>query len=256
LPGGIELNKKELFTWIDSKTDSILSISDAIWDHPELNYKEYFAKEQLCNVLKKEGFNVTDNLGGIPTAFKASYGTNRPVIGLLGEFDALADLSQKAGADIKERDPAMSHGHGCGHNLLGTGSLLAALLVKKYLEENRLPGTICYFGCPAEEGGSGKAFLAREGIFFHLDIALSWHPSDYNTVSSGSSLANIQILYQFTGISSHAASAPHLGRSALDAVELMNVGANFLREHVIPEARIHYAIINSGGNMPGIVQPS
>ncbi|MGB8452509.1 MAG: M20 family metallopeptidase [Anaerocolumna sp.] len=249
------MTKEDLLSWINKKSDSIFILSDSLWDHPELNYQEHFAKEQICNALEKEGFFITSDISGISTAFTGTYGSGSPVIGILGEFDALAGLSQKACVAEKVKDPSMENGHGCGHNLLGAGSLLAAFAVKHYLEENRQSGTIIYYGCPAEEGGSGKTFLARDGVFSHLDAALSWHPSDYNAVSTGSSLANIQILYKFNGISAHAASVPHLGRSALDAVELMNVGSNFLREHIIPEARIHYAITNSGGTMPGIVQP-
>src|SRR5699024_938132 len=147
------------------------------------------------------------------------------------------------------------NGHGCGHNLLGTGSLAAAFAIKSYLEENGLEGTVKYMGCPAEEGGAGKGFMAREGVFDDLDVALTWHPSPGNGIlMSSGSLANYQIAYQFEGVSSHAAQSPHLGRSALDAVELTNVGVNYLREHIKPEARVHYAVTNTGGIAPNVVQ--
>lgn len=249
------MTKEGMISWMDERSEYIFRLSDLIWDHPELKYQEYFAKEQLCDALEKEGFYVKTNIADIPTAFTGTYGLGSPVIGILGEFDALMGMSQKACAIDKEVESCMENGHGCGHNMLGTGSLLAALAVKQYLEKSNGSGTVIYYGCPAEEGGAGKAFMAREGVFSNLDSALSWHPSDYNAVSTGSSLANIQVLYKFYGLSAHAAVAPHLGRSALDAVELMNIGSNFLREHIVPEARLHYAITNSGGTMPGIVQP-
>ena len=177
------------------------------------------------------------------------------MIGILGEFDALSGLSQQAG--VAEKKPLVpgSAGHGCGHNLLGVGSLAAALAVKEYLEREKCSGTVVYYGCPGEEGGSGKAFMARDGVFDELDCAITWHPWDINGASYEESLANYQIAYRFKGISSHAAASPHLGRSALDAVELMNVGVQFLREHVIYSARIHYAITDAGGFSPNVVQP-
>lgn len=248
------MTKNELMLWISQYSQKLNELTDQIWGHPELKYEEFFASRLLRDFLQEEGFLITNAPDGIETAFIASFGSGSPVIGLLGEYDALSGLSQTSGALTMQPDMSMADGHGCGHNLLGGASALAACAIRKYLVENKLPGKIIFYGCPAEEGGSGKAFLARAGVFDCLDAALSWHPSDYNAVTSGSSLANMQLLYEFTGVSSHAASAPYLGRSALDAVELMDIGANYLREHMIPEARIHYAITDTGGKMPGIVQ--
>ncbi|WP_028973882.1 amidohydrolase [Spirochaeta cellobiosiphila] len=249
------MDKKSILDWLEEQSADIFKLSDQLWDFPELKYQENYAVEQICPILEENGFIVEQNLANISTAFKGTYGSGYPVIGILGEYDALAGMSQLAGSFEKKKDPTMENGHGCGHNLLGSGSLLAALGIKKFLENNPNSGTVVFFGCPAEEGGAGKTFMVKDGVFDDVDIALSWHPSDYNAVSSGTSLANMQILYKFYGTSAHAAAVPHLGRSALDAVELMNVGCNYLREHVVSNARIHYAITDSGGNMPGIVQP-
>lgn len=188
------------------------------------------------------------------TAFVASYGSGGPIVAILGEYDALSGLSQQRGQSVHTPVEAGGNGHGCGHNLLGTGSLAAAVAIRHYLEENQLDGTFRYYGCPAEEGGSGKTFMAREGLFDDVDFALCWHPQNINAIMSVSSLANYQVYFRFKGKAAHAAAAPHLGRSALDAVELMNVGVNYLREHVIPEARMHYAITHTGGLAPNVVQ--
>lgn len=239
---------------VDKHAKEIFKVSDAIWEAAELAFTEYRSAELLCEALKANGFTVEKGLAQIETAFKGTFGSGKPVIGFLGEFDALSGLSQEAGALEKKPVAAGENGHGCGHNLLGTASLLAAIACKEYLEEKKLPGTIVYFGCPGEEGGSGKAFMAKAHVFDKLDLALTWHPGNANSVASGSSLANIQVKYHFHGVSAHAAACPHLGRSALDAVELTDVGANYLREHILPEARIHYAITDTGGVMPGVVQ--
>ncbi|ALS77608.1 M20 family metallopeptidase [Planococcus kocurii] len=230
------------------------SISQYIWEHPETRYLEFESASFLANELEKEGFSVQYGVGGIETAFIASYGSGKPVIGFLGEFDALSGLSQKANSTKQEPIKLGGIGHGCGHNLLGTGALAAAFAVKAFLIDNNTNGTVKFYGCPAEEGGSGKTFMVREGIFDDLDIALTWHPSYANSIMSLSSLANYQVYFRFKGVASHAANSPHLGRSALDAVELMNVGVNYLREHVVQEARMHYAITNSGGFSPNVVQ--
>lgn len=248
------MKKEEALSVIDQKKEELIDVSDGIWDHPELKFREFESAKILCRELKKNGFAVETGLAGIPTAFLGRFGEGKPCIGILGEFDALSGLSQKAGAESCEPLVPGGVGHGCGHNLLGTGSLAAALAVKAYLEETKCPGTVIYFGCPGEEGGSGKAFMAREGVFDGVDAALSWHPNMLNSVWSFSTLANVQVRYRFKGKSAHAAASPHLGRSALDAMELMNVGIQFLREHIIPEARIHYAITNGGGLSPNVVQ--
>ena len=176
------------------------------------------------------------------------------MIGILGEFDALSGLSQTAGAEEYAPLVPGGSGHGCGHNLLGAGSLAAAVAVKKYLELSGNSGTVIYFGCPGEEGGAGKAFLARDHVWEHLDAAVTWHPSDVNEVASGTCVSCIQKEFHFHGVASHASGTPHLGRSALDAVELMNVGVQFLREHMTEDCRIHYAITNAGGVSPNVVQ--
>lgn len=229
------------------------SVSKFIYEHPETRFEEYKSAEFLAKECEKQGFKVERNVANIDTAFVATYGSGKPVIGFLGEYDALSGLGQKPNALTQESD-GKENGHGCGHNLLGTGSFAAACAVKTYLEKNNLEGTVKFFGCPGEEGGSGKTFMVREGVFEDLDIALTWHPSFVNAVMSLSSLANYQVYFRFKGTPSHAANSPHLGRSALDAVELMNVGVNYLREHVIDEARIHYAVTNTGGVSPNVVQ--
>ena len=250
------MDKKTVLELIDSKASFLNDLGDRIWASPELAFTEHTSAEILIQALEEEGFAVTRNVADIDTAFSGRFGSGKPVIGFLGEFDALSSLSQEAGVAEKKAPVAGGCGHGCGHNNLGVGSLAAAIAVKEYLQKTGKPGTLIYYGCPGEEGGSGKAFMAREGVFDELDCAFCWHPGTVNAVTSGSSLANDQILYSFTGVSAHAAGAPHLGRSALDAVELMNVGVNFLREHVIQEARMHYAIVNAGGYSPNVVQPT
>ena len=245
--------KQRALDSIEQQHLNLESLSDAIWDHPEVGYHESFAADALCSFLEENGFQVERGLAGIPTAFCGSYGSGAPVIGLLGEFDALPGMSQKAGCFEKSAVSDDQPGHGCGHNLLGVGSLAAALGLKTYLEAGH-PGTVKFFGCPAEEGGSGKGFMARAGVFQGLDAAFSWHPEDLNSVSTESTMANYQISYRFQGIASHAALSPELGRSALDALELMNVGVQFLREHVPVDTRIHYAITDTGGTAPGTVQ--
>ena len=233
--------------------ESCFALADEIWEYAETAYHEFRSVKAQITLLRREGFAVQENTAGIPTAFTASYGTGGPHIGILGEYDALSGLSQKADALTQEPLVAGGSGHGCGHNLLGGGSVLAAVLVKRVLQQNNLPGRITYFGCPAEEGGSGKAFMVRDGVFEDLDAALCWHPGPANSVMSTGTLANIQKRYSFHGRSAHASAAPHMGRSAMDAVELMNVGANYLREHIIPEARIHYAVTNTGSSSPNVI---
>jgi aminobenzoyl-glutamate utilization protein B len=252
------MDKSSLNAYVDGIGGLLEDISDKIWDYAETAFEEYRSTALLKETLVREGFDLEDKIGGIDTAFCASYGSGKPVIGILAEYDALSGLSQKALTVTEEKRGGADdngNGHGCGHNLFGAGSLGAALAVKNYLSARKIPGTIKLFGCPGEEGGSGKAFMAREGVFAGLDAAFAWHPMAVNGVMEVKLLANYQILYKFRGRASHAAAAPHLGRSALDAVELMNVGANFLREHIIPDARIHYAITNTGGFSPNVVQP-
>ena len=239
---------------IDEKQALLRQAADFLWEHPETAFTEYESAGYLCRALREEGFAVKENLAGIPTAFSGRFGSGRPVIGILGEFDALSGLGQVACVTEKQPD-GKPCGHGCGHHLLGAGALGAAIAVKRYLEETGASGSVIYYGCPGEEGGSGKTFMARDGVFDELDAAISWHPDDETGVRTKNSLANCEVLYRFDGIAAHAGIRPDLGRSALDAVELMNVGANFLREHIIPEARVHYAITDAGGSAPNVVQP-
>lgn len=228
---------------------------DDLWGYAETGFEEYHSAETMCTFLEKEGFQVTRNIAHMETAFEAVYGTGKPVICFLAEYDALSGMNQKA--DVTHYEPvtcASDNGHGCGHHLLGTGAIRAAVQYRNYLKENSLPGTVKLVGCPAEETGSGKAYLARDGYFDDCDIALTWHPSVYNMVSTGSSQSCIACFFKFHGVSAHAAGSPHLGRSALDACELMNVGVNYLREHMEPTDRVHYAYIDAGGKAPNVVQ--
>ncbi|WP_151733098.1 M20 family metallopeptidase [Paenibacillus tengchongensis] len=239
---------------IEAKRESFTALSDELWAKAEVAFTERQSAELLCGALEQEGFRVERQVAGLETGFVGSYGSGHPVIAILGEFDALPGLSQKAGLARPEPIAEGGNGHGCGHNLLGSGALAAAVAVKDYMQRTGLKGTVRYYGCPAEEYGSGKAYMARAGLFDDADLALSWHPYTAALVQNLSSLANYAVKFKFTGRSAHAAASPHLGRSALDAVELMNVGVNYLREHMIPEARVHYAITDSGGASPNVVQ--
>lgn len=246
--------KQAALAAIDQTAKIYCDVADQIWENPELSLKEFASAALYCKTLRELGFTVEEGICGIQTAFSGSFGSGRPVIGILGEFDALSGLSQQAGHT--EHDPVIpgGNGHGCGHNLLGAGSLAAAVAVKRYLELTGAPGTVIYYGCPGEEGGAGKAYMAREGLWKQLDAALCWHPGDVNQTMTGTNNSCIQVLYKFKGIAAHAAGDPFNGRSALDAVELMNVGVQFLREHTTDDCRIHYAITNAGGVSPNVVQ--
>ena len=246
--------KKAAVAAVEEKADLYRSLADRIWEKPELSLKEFSAAALYCQTLQEMGFTVEENLCGIQTAFSGSFGSGHPVIGILGEFDALSGLSQQAGVCAPEPIENGGSGHGCGHNLLGVGSLAAAVAVKNYLQQSGAPGTVIYYGCPGEEGGAGKAYMAREGLWRKLDAALCWHPGDANQTVTGTNNSCIQVLYQFSGVAAHAAGDPYNGRSALDAVELMNVGVQFLREHMTEDCRIHYAITDAGGISPNVVQ--
>jgi len=248
------MDKKQVFEYIEQNKDSLCRLSDEIWAYAETAFDEFQSMECLCKALEEAGFAVEKGVGDVPTAFVGSWGSGSPVIAFLGEYDALSGLSQQANVTEKQPLSERANGHGCGHNMLGTGALGAAFALKEYLQKTGKSGTVKYFGCPGEEGGSGKAFMARGGAFDGIDFALTWHSFSTNNVMDITTLANYQILYKFKGVSSHAAATPHHGRSALDALELMNVGAQFLREHIIPEARLHYAITNTGGFSPNVVQ--
>lgn len=244
----------EIKELIEAKREAFFELSDRIWETPETNYEEYLSSDRHADLLAKEGFRVTRGVADLPTAVVGEAGSGGPVIAILGEFDALPGLSQVAG--LAEERPLIEggNGHGCGHNLLGSGSMLAAAAVKDFLAEHGLAGRVRYYGCPAEEGGSSKGFMVRAGIFDDVDIAISWHPAAFAGVNNPVSLACNEINFHFSGRASHASATPHLGRSALDAVELMNVGVNYMREHMPSTARIHYAVTDAGGSAPNVVQ--
>lgn len=246
--------QKNAIKYIDENAGIFTGVSDAVWARPELSLKEFESAKLYCDTLRKYGFEVTEGLAGVATAFCGRYGSGRPVIGILGEFDALSGLSQAAGCSEHKPLVEGAPGHGCGHNMLGAGALGAAFAVKDYLEKSGHSGTVIFYGCPGEEGGAGKAFMAREGMWRELDCALTWHPSDVNEVVTGTNNSSIQVLYKFHGVSAHAAGDPENGRSALDAVELMNTGVQYLREHMTSDCRVHYAITDAGGVSPNVVQ--
>lgn len=244
----------KIIDWIEDNKELFTDTSDYIWAHPEIKFKEYKASERLATLLKPHGFDVQVGVYDLETAFVASYGSGEPVIGFLAEYDALDGMSQVGGICEKEVDHTTNYGHGCGHHLLGSASVMAAIALKQLIDDKGLSGTLKVYGCPAEEGGSGKTIMVKAGAFDDLDVAITWHPGTVNAVFTMKMLANIQCYFRFKGVSAHAAAAPHLGRSALDSVELMNIGVNYLREHIIPEARVHYAVTNTGGISPNVVQ--
>lgn len=243
----------EYLSIIDQKAGEITAVSDAIWDYAEVSYTEHKSSQCLSGALEKNGFAVTRGIAGIPTAFRASYGSGRPFIAIQAEFDALAGLSQEAGIAEKKPIPGKENGHGCGHNLFAGGSFATALAVQAYIKKTG-KGTVVFFGCPAEEGGAGKVFMVREGAYRDIDAVVSWHPEKMYMVRTRPSLANVTVDYIFDGIASHAGGSPEKGRSALDAAELMNTGVQYLREHMDTGSRIHYAFLDSGGTAPNVVQ--
>lgn len=250
--------KEELLQYtsvIDEKKESLDALSMYLWENPETAFTEFKSAACITKYLREEGFEVTENLTNIATAFKGVYGHGKPVIGFLCEYDALAGLQQVGGVTTKQLIPGQNCGQGCGHNLLGMGAIAGAVAAKNYLEKTGHEGTVILFGTPGEEGGSGKAFMARDGAFDGVDACITWHPAAGTNTRNSTALANYQVKYIFDGKAAHAGGTPHLGRSALDAVELMNVGVQFLREHVTDDCRIHYAITDTGGFSPNVVQP-
>jgi aminobenzoyl-glutamate utilization protein B len=247
-------NSDQIWNLVDAKREPFIELADRVWGMPETCYTEARSVAEHLAEMKRQGFTITENVAGIPTAVIGEAGSGGPVIAILGEYDALPGLSQEAGVAEHRPIPGNGNGHGCGHNLLGSAALLAATGVKDWLAANNMAGRVRYYGCPAEEGGAAKAFMVRAGAFDDVDIAITWHPNAFFEVAEALSLANTRVDFSFTGRASHAAASPHLGRSALDAVELMNVGVNYLREHMPSDARIHYAIIDSGGIAPNVVQ--
>ena len=250
------MEKQKLYAVIEEKAPLLTQLSDKIWEYAELSMLEYKSTAAYVQVLKEEGFQVTEQLCNIPTAFSGTFGSGRPVIGILGEYDALSGLSQEAGATEKKPLTEGGCGQGCGHNLLGAGALGAAIAIKEAIQAGELSGTVIFYGCPGEEGCAGKTFMARDGVFKALDAAITWHPGDTNEIMYGSNAACIQMEFSFTGTAAHAAGNPWSGRSALDAAELMNVGVQFLREHMPVNSSIHYSFSDAGGISPNVVQPT
>ena len=250
------MDKKEVAGLVDAGAEEILEISHKIWGFAELSLKEKQSAALYVEHLTEAGFEVTTGQAGIGTAFAGKYvsGNGKPVIGILGEFDALSGLSQKACSVTQEEIVPGGSGHGCGHNMLGAASFGAALAVKEYLEKTGRDGTVIFFGCPGEEGGAAKAFEAREGLWKSLDCALTWHPGTSYELMTGTNNSCTQVLFKFKGVPAHAAANPYDGRSALDAVEIMNIGVNYLREHMKPDCSIHYAMVDGGGISPNVVQ--
>lgn len=246
-----EVVKKSAHDWIEGNKEHFIEISDTVWEFAELGLLEYKSAELLSGELEKHSFKVTRGVGGMPTAFVGEWGEGKPVIGVMGEYDALPGISQKK-SPVKDALVEGAPGHGCGHNIHGASGLAAAIALRYALEEEGVKATIKFFGTPAEESASGKVWMVRDGVFDGVDAVLSHHPGSMNTASLASSLANNSVKFHFHGKTSHAAGSPEQGRSALDAVELMNIGVNFLREHIIQDARIHY-VIEDGGGQPNVV---
>jgi aminobenzoyl-glutamate utilization protein B len=243
--------KEVALAWIDKNKDKIVEISDKIWEYAELGLKEFKSSKLLSDELEKNGFMVQRGIAGMPTAFIASWGQGKPIIGIMGEYDALPGLSQKK---VPWKEPLVqgAPGHGCGHNIHGTSGMAAAIAVKEVLTQYSLKGTVKFFGCPAEENFGGKVYMVRDGYFDDVDVVISHHPGTMNAATLKSTLAINSVKFHFYGKATHASASPEEGRSALDAVELMNVGVNYLREHVSQDARIHY-VIEKGGAQPNIV---
>ncbi|SNY99415.1 amidohydrolase [Flagellimonas pacifica] len=243
-------NRDDVLKKLNEQASKYGNIAQQIWNLAEMGYLEDKSSALLQKTLSDEGFSINKGVAGIPTAFIAEYGSGYPVIAILGEYDALPGLSQQAVPEKKSAGKAA--GHACGHHLFGTASTAAAIAVKNWMKKNKTKGTIRFYGCPAEEGGSGKVYMVREGLFNDVDIALHWHPSAQNAASAGAALANKSAKFRFYGTSAHAAGAPERGRSALDGVEAMNNMVNMMREHIPQEARIHY-VITDGGKAPNVV---
>jgi aminobenzoyl-glutamate utilization protein B len=240
-----------IMRFVDSRYEETASIARELWEYAEVGYQERKSSGLLQEALAREGFGIESGVAGIPTAFVASYGDGGPVIGILAEFDALPGINQDA---VPARSPidGKTAGHACGHNLFGAGSVGAAIAIAHWLEENRVPGTVRLYGTPAEEGGSGKVYMVREGLFDDVDVVLHWHADDENSAAARTSLANRSGKFRFRGVSAHAAGAPEKARSALDGVEAFNYMVNLMREHVPQQTRIHYVITN-GGSAPNVV---
>ena len=250
-PTAIAATKQKAMADLQQQYNKYKDIALSVWSYAEVGYKETKSTALLQETLEKSGFTIQKGVAGLPTAFVATYGAGQPVIGLLAEFDALPGLSQDT---VTERKPLANSiaGHACGHHLFGTASVAAAIELKQLMESGVIKGTIKLFGCPAEEGGSGKVYMVREGLFNNVDAVVHWHPASTNATAIGSSLADITVKFRFHGIAAHAAAAPDKGRSALDGVEAMDNMVNMMREHLPQDARIHY-VISNGGKAPNVV---
>jgi aminobenzoyl-glutamate utilization protein B len=241
-------------SWIDGNAETLKRVNQNIWSHAETGLEEVRSSRELIDLLKSKGFEVEEGVAGMPTAFVATYGTGRPMIGILAEYDALPGLSQDKVPERRERSGVRA-GHGCGHSIFGTASTGAAIAVKEAIASGAIAGTIKLYGTPAEETGIGKTYMLREGYFKEDDVILTWHASPESSSGFSFSKANVSVKFRFSGLPAHASTSPHQGRSALDAVELMNVGVNYMREHVKEDTRIHY-VVTSGGGQPNVVPPS
>ena len=242
---------ESILAYLDDTAERYASLARTIWEEPELGYQEEESSRLLQSALAESGFDIETQVADIPTAFIASWGSGGPVIALLAEFDALPGITQ-TDAPVREPREGVHAGHACGHHLFGAGSVAAAVAVKRWLQDRDIPGTVRLYGTPAEEGGSGKVYMVRAGLFDDVDAVLSWHPADRNSANPATSLANKSAKFRYRGVSSHAAVAPERGRSSLDAVEAMNYMVNMMREHVPQETRIHY-VITRGGSAPNVV---
>jgi len=251
LPSSIANEKKAVIQSLEAKKQQYVDVATNIWNLAELGYKEGKSANLLQSMLKEEGFTIETGVAGIPTAFTATFGSGTPVIGVLGEYDALPGFSQDA-VPFKKDLPGNTNGHACGHHLFGSASAAAAIAVKNWLKTTGRKGTIRFYGTPAEEGGAGKVYMVRAGLFQDVDAVIHWHPGDDNNANPISSLSNKSAKFRFRGIASHAAASPERGRSALDAVEALNYMVNMMREHIPEKSRVHY-VITKGGEAPNVV---
>jgi len=251
LPSSIANEKKTVIQSLEAKKQQYVDVASNIWNLAELGYKEGKSANLLQSMLKEEGFTIETGVAGIPTAFTATFGSGTPVIGVLGEFDALPGFSQDA-VPYKKELAGNTNGHACGHHLFGSASAAAAIAVKNWLKTTGRKGTIRFYGTPAEEGGAGKVYMVRAGLFQDVDAVIHWHPGDDNNANPISSLANKSAKFRFRGVASHAAASPERGRSALDAVEALNYMVNMMREHIPEKSRVHY-VITRGGEAPNVV---
>ena len=251
LPSSIANEKKTVIQSLEAKKQQYVDVATNIWKLAELGYKEGKSANLLQSMLKEEGFTIETGVAGIPTAFTATFGSGTPVIGVLGEYDALPGFSQDA-VPFKKDLPGNTNGHACGHHLFGSASAAAAIAVKNWLKTTGRKGTIRFYGTPAEEGGAGKVYMVRAGLFQDVDAVIHWHPGDDNNANPISSLSNKSAKFRFRGIASHAAASPERGRSALDGVEALNYMVNMMREHIPEKSRVHY-VITRGGEAPNVV---